>query len=156
MQFDFSVMRRTALSKLAWWPLMHARRQIFLSTIHTRSAGSLVRQIISRMHTIGNSKLAPILSSTIALPPPRIYAEDASFETPRQVDAEVGLYAHLAPVFISFFFPRAFQPSFLCLPSCRLWIAINRRDSRGTRTLRFFLHLMPCATYILAKRAKNY
>lgn len=87
-----------------------------------------------------------LLSSTITRQ--RIYAEDAVL---RDTAAGGRRSRPLRSPHLGlrlFFFPRAVQPPFLCLPSCRLWIAINRRDKRrGTRTLRFFLRLMPCDVY---------
>lgn len=144
MQFDFPVARGIALSRFAWWLSVRARGHILpLDDSHAthRFSRSIDNLAYARDRSRGDPKFAPTFFAT-DLCRRRVLRGTAAG------GREVGLYAHFTSVFVSLFFPRAFQPPFLCLPSFRLWNAINRRDNHGTRTLRFFLHVMLCAMYI--------
>lgn len=96
------------------------------------------------------------LSSRLLSSTPRhvaIYAEDASFDIPQQVDAKSASTLsppHLAvAVFVSVFFSSGVSAAFFVFTFAPLMDRDKSpRDSRrGTRALRFFLRVMPCATH---------
>jgi len=118
-QFDFPVTSERNLSRL-YSPLddSHASHKFWIDR---------------------RAELSRLLSS-------RDRSRDASFEMPQRDGHEVGLHTQLGRA-NRFFFPSPKRFNGLFLRPCRLRIAINRRDSRGTITQIFPPYITPRVIY---------